>query len=176
MSEHKSNDGFHLGFLRVAEVDGGGYVGGILVTSVLGRPLEFQCTTPVRPNRTQVILYGPTLAPFLYCEVIGKTLLERLGVKPDLVLVDQEPLLELRRHATIPVACIVPADPERRELPDVTRRQVGRQLLWFHPDFPQDNDAVAERCARVPADADLCEPLERVSDALQETLRAGAVA
>ncbi len=176
MSEHKSNDGFHLGFLRVAEVEGGGYVGGILVTSLLGRPLEFQCTTPVRPNRTQVILYGLTLAPFLYSEVIGKTLLERLGIKPHLVLVDQDPLLDLRRQTSIPVASIVPPDGVHGELADVTRLQVGRQLLKFHPDFPQDRDAVAERCAKVPADADLCEPLERVSDALKETLRASAVA
>jgi hypothetical protein len=176
MSERKSNDEFHLGFLRVAELEGGAYVGGILVTSLLGRPLEFQCTTPVRPNRTQVILYGPTLAPFLYSEVIGKTLIERLGVKPHLVLVDQAPLLELRVQCAIPVACIVPADSERSELADVTRLQVGRQLLRFHPDFPQDKDTVAERCAKVPADAELCEPLDRVSDALKETMRAGAVA
>jgi hypothetical protein len=176
MSEHKSNDGFHLGFLRVAELDGGGYVGGILVTSLLGRPLEFQCTMPVRPNRTQVILYGPTLAPFLYSEVIGKTLLERLAVKPHLVLVDQEPLLELRRHVAIPVAWIVPADAEGCELADVTRLPAGRQSLQFHPEFPQDKDPVAERVAQVPSDADLCEPLERVSHALHETVRAGAVA
>ena len=176
MSEHKFNDGFHLGFLRIAEVDAGGYVGGILVTSQLGRPLEFQCTTPVRPNRTQVILYGPTLAPFVYSEVIGKTLLERLGAKPHLVLVDQEPLLELRRQTSIPVAFVVPPDGARGEVADVTRLQTGRQLLRFHPDFPQDRDAVAERCGKVPADADLCEPLERVSDALKETMRASAVA
>lgn len=176
MSERKSNDEFHLGFLRVVELDAGAFVGGILVTSLLGRPLEFQCTTPVRPNRTQVILYGPTLAPFLYSEVIGKTLIERLAVKPHVVLVDQEPLLELRWQCAIPVACLVPADAERRDLADETRLQVGRQLLRFHPDFPQEKDAVAERCAKVPPDADLCEPLERVSDALKETLRTGAVA
>ena len=93
-----------------------------------------------------------------------------------LVLVDQEPLLELRRQTSIPVACIVIPDSARGELADVTRLEVGRQLLRFHPDFPQDKDVVGERCAKVPADADLCEPLERVSDALKETLRASAVA
>ena len=64
MSGQKTTTG--LGFLRVLELDGGGFVGGMLVTNQLGRPLEFQCTTPLKPNRTQVILYGPTLAPFIY--------------------------------------------------------------------------------------------------------------
>jgi len=49
-------------------------------------------------------------------------------------------------------------------------------LLRFHPDFPDDKESVAERCAKVPADADLSEPLERVTEALKETLRMGAVA
>ena len=42
-----------LGFLTALEDDQGGFLGGYLVTNQRGRPLEFQCTTVVRPNRSQ---------------------------------------------------------------------------------------------------------------------------
>ena len=51
-----------------------GLFGGYLVLNLLGRPLEFHCTAPVRPNRAQEILYGPTLDPYLCGERIGQTL------------------------------------------------------------------------------------------------------
>ena len=78
-----------LGFLGVVNLAGTGFVGGLLVTNQLGRPLEFQCTTPVKPNRTQEILYGPTLNSFVCAELIGKTLFERLQVKPQVIVSDQ---------------------------------------------------------------------------------------
>lgn len=176
MSGQKTSAGGCLGFLRVLEVDCGGFVGGILVTNQLGRPLEFQCTTPVKPNRTQVILYGPTLAPFVYAELIGKTLVARLDIKPQLVIVDQPPLLDLRLHVPAPVGRLLDPASDVSVLPDETRLQCGRQHLVFHPDFPDDRDAAAERLAGLPGDADLREPLERVTEALKETLRTNAVA
>jgi len=174
MSQQKTNQGVNLGFLRVLELDGGGFVGGMLVTNQLGRPLEFQCTTPVRPNRTQVILYGPTLAPFVHSELIGKTLFARLDIKPQLIVIDQEPLLDLRLHVPAAVAQLFDPLSAANNLPDETRLQVGRHHLKFHADFPDDHDLAAERLAALPADADLGEPLERVTEALQETLRTAA--
>jgi hypothetical protein len=171
----QNHSGAHLGFLRVLEIEAGAYVGGMLVTNQLGRPLEFQCTTAVRPNRTQTILYGPTLTPFVFSELIGKTLYARLDVKPQLIIVDQEALLPLRDQVAAPVACLV--DPgDSRELPDVTRWEQGRHVLRFHESHVDDRDAAAAALAKLPADADLREPLERVSEALRESLRAGAVA
>src|SRR5581483_6678244 len=101
-----NHDPFRLGFLAAVEDAERGVVGGLLVTNRFGRPLEFQCTTPVKPNRTQQILYGPTLRPFLLAEVIGKTLVEKVSVKPHLVLTESPELLELRLHIEIPVASL----------------------------------------------------------------------
>lgn len=165
-----------IGFLRVLETDQGGYVGGMLVANLLGRPLEFQCTTPVKPNRTQTILYGSTLEPFVYSELIGLTLFTRLDNKPQLIIVDQAALLDLRLHVPSTVAQLFDPQAEASALPDETRLQVGRQHLKFHADCPDDRDDAAERLAELPSDADLGEPLERVSEALQETLRTSAAA
>jgi hypothetical protein len=162
----------HLGFLRIVEIPAGGFVGGLLVTSRLGRPLEFQCTTPVKPNRTQEILYGDTLRPFLFSELIGKTLYDRLQVKPHVILIDQDELLDLREHVPVPVACLTPED--KRNLADQTRTEVGKQQVRFHPEHPEDLDVVREKTRAIPADADVGEPIDRVREALEETLKAAA--
>lgn len=170
MSATNSSNDPRLGFVRIVETADGGFVGGILVTNRLGRPLEFQCTTPVRPNRTQAILYGPTLRSFLFGELIGKTLHERLNAKPHLLLVNQPELLSLREHVTVPVGCLMAGDELRDELPDVTQLAAGRDRMSFHPEHGDDRDAAEGLCRQVPADADLGEPLDRVREALEETL------
>ena len=63
-----------LGFLTVVENETLGLIGGYLLLNAAGRPLEFHCTAPVKPSRTQEILYGPTLRPYLLAEVIGQAL------------------------------------------------------------------------------------------------------
>lgn len=161
-----------LGFLGVVNLAGTGFVGGLLVTNQLGRPLEFQCTTPVKPNRTQEILYGPTLTSFVCAELIGKTLFERLQVKPQLIVCDQPEMLALRSVISLPVCLILP----KSSTAAVGTIRAGAYQLKLHADFPDDFALVTEIAKSFPGDADLIEPLERVREALQETLRAGAAA
>jgi hypothetical protein len=82
-----------LGFLTVADDDELGLVGGYLVLNAAARPVEFHCTAPLRPTRAQQILYGPTLAPYLYGELIGQTLIAKSGRTPIVILTDQEAVL-----------------------------------------------------------------------------------
>ena len=162
-----------LGFLTAIELPGGGYVGGLLVTNQFGRPLEFQCTTPVRPNRTQEILYGPTLRPFLLGELIGRTLIEKAAIKPDLVLAEGEDLLELRAHVSQPVA-VVERDTSADRPPADDDFILGRQRLRFHQAHLDDGPRLSASAGSVPEHADLFEPFERVREALQETMKAGS--
>ncbi|MBW3543027.1 MAG: hypothetical protein KY476_22435 [Planctomycetes bacterium] len=177
---------FRLGFLTAIDLAERGHVGGLLVTNHLGRPLEFQCTAPVKANRTQEILYGPTLAPYVLCELIGATLLEKVGVKPHLVLVDDERLLDLREHVLIPVACLPPAPDEKptagagpqpisvdaagAAADTFPPMRLGRQRLRFHASHSGDSRALEAARPHVPGDADLCEPFTRVREALRETM------
>ncbi|MBL9124077.1 MAG: hypothetical protein JNG90_10630, partial [Planctomycetaceae bacterium] len=46
-----------LGFLTVVEHEQLGLIGGYLLLNLSGRPLEFHCTAPLKPNRAQQILY-----------------------------------------------------------------------------------------------------------------------
>jgi hypothetical protein len=171
MAANGSTD-LKLGFLTAIELTGGGYVGGLLVTNRFGRPLEFQCTTPVRPSRTQEILYGTTLRSFVLGELIGKTLVEKSAVKPDVVLTEGDELLELRSHVAQPVA-VVEASGGRQ--PPESLLKLGRQSLRFHPSHADDEQRLASSAESVPEQADLFEPFERVREALQETMKASAI-
>jgi len=175
MAETGKSDALKLGFLTSIAVTDKGFVGGLLVTNHLGRPLEFQCTAPVRPNRTQEILYGPTLAPFLMGEVIGKTLLEKATVKPTLVLVESPEILDLRAQIAIPLAAIE-GDASSSVKTDALRLRVGGQTILFPSTHPEDVELLRARVTQVPAEADLREPFERVRNALQETVQSNAAA
>lgn len=170
MSVKDAQDQFRLGFLAAVEDAERGVVGGLLVTNRFGRPLEFQCTTPVKPNRTQQILYGPTLRPYLLAEVIGRTLLDKVSVKPHLVLIEADELLDLRTHVDMPVASFV-AKPAKD---DESILRVGQQWLAFHGEYAADHAAVQKRASQVPDTADLKEPFERIREALTETLKGPA--
>jgi len=106
MTAENGKETFRLGFLTAIEVPERGFVGGLLVTNHFGRPLEFQCTAPLKPNRTQEILYGPTLVPYVLGDLIGKTLIDKIGIKPHILLTEREDLLPLRNLVSIPIACV----------------------------------------------------------------------
>lgn len=163
-------DEFRFGFLTAVKADDdAGIVGGLLITTKTGRPLEFQCTTPVKPNRTQTILFGDTLQPYLIGELISKTLIERVDVKPTIILTDTNEILEVRSHVEIPVLQLL----EDEEVGDF---EVGRWSLNHHADFAGDISIAEKYLREVPQQANLHEPLQRTQDALQETIRPGAAA
>jgi hypothetical protein len=98
-----------LGFLTVLDHPQHGLFGGYLLLNLAGRPLEFHCTAPIKPNRAQQILYGPTLESFLYGEQIGGTLLEHAKIEPLAVCTDCEPVLSIRDLISLPVALVLPS-------------------------------------------------------------------
>ena len=101
-----------MGFLTVVEHPQYGLFGGYLVLNTAGRPLEFHCTAPIKPNRAQEILYGPTLESFLYGEQIGQTLINQGSASPLLVCTDREPALAAREYVSVPLVLVLPAEDQ----------------------------------------------------------------
>src|SRR3954468_23921526 len=99
-----------FGFFTIVEQPELGLLGGYLVLNAGGRPLEFHCTAPVKPNRAQQILYGATLVPYLYGEQIGHALVSKAAAEPGLICTDQVPILALREHIERPVLLVLPSD------------------------------------------------------------------
>ena len=97
-----------LGFLTILEHEQHGLVGGYLVLNTVGRPLEFHCTAPLKANRAQQILFGPTLEPYLYGEQIGQTLLGKSALEILTVCTDVERALCVGDYVGHPIALVLP--------------------------------------------------------------------
>lgn len=170
-----------LGFLTVVEDAEHGLFGGYLVLNLIGRPLEFHCTTPLKANRAQQILYGPTLAPYLYGEQIAQTLIRKGAVKPRAVFTDQTAVLAARQHVDVPLVLAVddatsqPAGDATRRIdpPQTALKQFGwgRQPLAVDVASATDEQLVLDRLSDVAQDFDLLEPFGRIREAIAEASR-----
>ncbi|MDG2013172.1 MAG: hypothetical protein P8J33_06680 [Pirellulaceae bacterium] len=122
----------NFGFYSVLEIESIGYCGGYLVLNEIGRPLEFHCTLPVKPGRSQEILYGSTLRNFLICDHIGPSLINKAKNRAGLVLVNQVEALDLNSKIDIDVAFVnvTEADEASRiQFSDPLRESVIRDAL-----------------------------------------------
>lgn len=186
-----------LGFLTIVEHSQQGLFGGYLVLNTAGRPIEFHCTAPIKPNRAQEILYGATLEPYLYGEQIGQTLLAKSRAEPLIVCTDREPVLAVRPYADAPLALVLPeacppdtggpcetAAPAGTFQPGKTWRvdashyldsqlcpmQFGLNHLAVRTG---DRQLIADRLAVLDESFDFSEPFERIREAIEEARRGG---
>jgi hypothetical protein len=180
-----------VGFLTVVEDQEHGLFGGYLVVNALSRPLEFHCTTPVRANRAQEILYGATLKPYLYGEQIGQTLLSKAKSKPLLVCTDCESALSVRGFVSTPVVLVSsgetsqPASPPTNWRIDsstqgppapklsLVRFALGDQQVALESAYARDRDAILANVAPNLKGLDFLEPFERIREAIDEAKKGG---
>jgi hypothetical protein len=128
-----------IGFLTVIEQADIGLTGGYLVLNTLGRPLEFHCTAPVKTNRAQEILYGPTLKPFLYGEQIGQTLLGKSRLRPLLVCTNCAAALAVRETVSTPVALVLAEEPAAKDAEQVCSAPHEEQRAAAPPNGSRDS-------------------------------------
>jgi hypothetical protein len=150
-----------LGFLTVVENTELGLIGGYLLLTAAGRPLEFHCTAPVKTNRTQEILYGPTLKPYLYGEQIGKTLIAKSKLTPIVVCTDSDRVLAVREFIEIPVVFVLSAKGPTSFALALNEATTG-------PHFPSDEQAIRAHWPAQADQLDLLEPFTRIREALDE--------
>lgn len=161
-----------LGFLTVVESEQFGLVGGYLLLNRNGRPLEFHCTAPIRPSRAQQILYGPTLAPYLYGDQIAQALIHKASTPPAVVWTDEVPVLAVQEFVTLPVAALI----DRQQ----SLEQLGSTGLDLHEFTVGNYRSVCCRsmaasdvtaCMSHFAAFDLEEPFGRIREAIDEAHR-----
>lgn len=181
-----------LGYLTVVEDPKHGLFGGYLVVNGVGRPLEFHCTAPVKANRAQEILYGPTLRPYLYGEQIGRTLFEQSKTEPLIVLTDTAAMLSAGEFISPPVALVTTGLPEghppaadprspvwradgshRGHQPHWQRLAIGEHELALEAGRPALRAELVEDIQRIAASWDLAEPFDRIRAAIDEARRGG---
>ncbi len=154
-----------LGFYQTVQQPSGEISGGILITSHLGRPIEFQCSLPIRPNPTQQTLYGSTLRPFLVGELIASALRDRLDLKPDVLLVNDPDAINPHTWEATPILCF------QKPRAGAVERTFRGDVLSTTAAYAARLDEILQLLEKhVPETADLKEPLGRVEQALKEAL------
>lgn len=179
-----------LGFLTIVEHEQHGLFGGYLLLTMGGRPLEFHCTAPIKPNRAQQILFGPTLQSYLYGEQIGQTLINKASAKPLIVCTDLGPALSVRDYTSLPVVWVLPPsdsdsgsdvpgsadkylrlDGPQPELPGMVGLRLGRNRLAVAAGRSDDRQEIAKRLESLAETFDLAEPFARIREAIDEAQR-----
>ena len=159
-----------FGFLTGRVSLGSAVIGGYLLLNDLGRPAEFHCTEPVKPNRAQEILFGKTLDSYLYGERIGKALTDASKVQPDLLFTDLPSVLEVRKLYAQPIIFVpnnsqgIPANG--------TSLVFGSNQIVISRKFPEDQHTLESNWQDVLTNWDLAEPFQRIHEAIQETQKA----
>ena len=95
-----------IGYLATSEINSTSYVGGLLIVNSNARPLEFHCTVPFLPSRSQRVLYGASLSGSLMTEDIPRALFKKAKHRPDVVFVNSMAMLAVQAELEQPVACI----------------------------------------------------------------------
>jgi hypothetical protein len=107
MQAEPSPGGMRLAFLTYVQGEGSGSGrGALLVTDDATRPLEFRCTSPIKPNPLQRMLYGETLRSYIAADLVGEPLLAAVQEKPFVILVKEPLFLKLRSKIDLRMVCI----------------------------------------------------------------------
>jgi hypothetical protein len=184
-TEQLSNIG-NLGFVALAEIEKDVFRGGILVTDLRGKPVEFRCTSPVHPNNVQKTLYGRTLCPHIAVTLVGLPLLRGVTQSPDVLMVNQPEFLELRPEVNTPVlllskqgvAMTLAEGTELRAIRELLTSPSGRfdpiiaTCHWEHGPDLRITEHLRTACSAI----DLMEPFERINTALRFVHEKGALA
>ena len=152
----------HLLFLTSKSFEQGKAIrGASLATDEKTRPIEFRCTSPIRPNNYQRTLYGDTLDAYIFVDLIGVPLITATREDIDLVLVDDERLLAVRPTVDVPIVLLT-RSPSGQAGP-------GAVALKVCPGFENEKSTAQTRLSSlVSQGTDLLEPFERVRLALDQ--------
>ena len=187
-----------FGYLTTLHTPDHGYFGGYLVLSQYGRPLEFHCTSPVRPSRAQEILYGPMLPSYLLGEQISGALLAAAKLTPRLILTDQAATLAVCKRAPAPMVLVLATlgGEDAGTNPSNTRGAIiaaevfrpaestisgngfisGNYELHLPLGYEREQSVVVALLTLLSNHVDLAEPFDRIHEAIREAQRIGAEA
>jgi hypothetical protein len=165
-----------LGMLNLEK--GNAYRGGILVTDGWGKPIEFRCTAPVRPNTVQRTLYGQTLLPHIAVALIGVPLLRSIQEHPEFIIIQDSVFFDIRLHFEKPVVKLW-RQGEQVRLQESTDQETAGVVLpcgtgRFQPivsethwQFRGDFDLCGNQLKEMFGRWDLIEPFDRLTRALE---------
>jgi len=178
-------DDGRFGYLTVqASTDAQAFAGGLLTTDSELRPLDFRCTTAIRPTALQKALYGDVLRQHLFVDLLGLTLVRAADPQPDLVLFQDPALLYLQRKLEpMPALWVVaetgtaggetgeirpPVDPQHLTITSLSGSTIG---IFVYPGYGERVVQVKALLESVATHFDLLEPFRRMLPLLARVLQ-----
>jgi len=155
--------------------DGRSLRGGALVINSRGEPLEFRCTSAVRPTRLQKVLWGARLMHHLRIELIARPLLKAMREPFSLVVVRRLLLLPVRELAGRPLVRVrAPSEKTGEEGEDPAEVLTGGESgpgswqLQCHRSYAEDVTAGKSMLERLAENGiEVLEPFSRIEAALK---------
>lgn len=171
-SEANTNE-VYLGFLSVTGNTKQGLVGGFLLLNKVGRPIEFHCTAPVRPNRAQEILYGNTLSDFLYSEQIAQALIKHSKSNLFAIITDIPQILSAQENIATPIIFAAKLKNEQlsaelNNLDNLAEIKLGNSIGILSSSFADANPDLSRTFSESFNSIDPLEPFERIRSAIEE--------
>lgn len=156
-----------------------GYIGAVLVINETYVPQEFRCTYPVRPSSVQNALYGHTLKPYLFNELLGVSLARAITSNPSAFMVENAMLLQLREHLESPLLHLEELGESLSVHSSSAAKTLNRthRIEGYHGGFKPvsamtqvgyegDYEKIKEDLEQMANYVDLLEPFERITTAL----------
>lgn len=178
--EHERSDARRLAFIAYKELEEGmAYRGAALITDDRCRPLEFRCTSAIRPNTVQRTLYGQQLLPHITNELMTIPLLRAVRERPAVVLVNNEIFLNARLSTEIPLifmrrqgeAIQVGRGESQESRQDILPAVEGRFqpiIITAHREYPDDLTQWRNTLLEIFSYVDLLEPFDRIAVAIEQ--------
>jgi hypothetical protein len=138
----------NLGFITVIDHPQHGLIGGYLVLNRAGRPLEFHCTNPVRPTKTQEILFGNALEPYLYGEQIARTLASKSKLKVVVILTNIVSALSANGLINFPIAYIF--DNSQKNANKNISEELSESLRFFGIEKNHNQENESSKVDEIP--------------------------
>ena len=149
-----------------------------LITDEAGDPVEFRCTSPVKPTKLQKTLWGGRLDRYVASHLTGKALFDALKTIPAVIIVRKHEFLELRTLIEIPLIYVaengasLPPKGLASEVPiessDSLSAMIGEiPRLLVNCNHGDDGSRAIEQLRQCVRSFSLTEPFERIVTALE---------
>lgn len=162
-----------LSFVSLVELVEGVFRGGMLVTDMQSKPVEFRCTSPIKPNSVQQTLYGETLKRHMCVELTAQPIKNAVKEELDVVFINQTEFWEFREDIDIPLLLVRrqgeeivgSSDSHDGESEVVTSPSSNFDPITVtcHPDHPGDRDILSV----IGNQIDFVEPFSRINTAIE---------
>jgi len=149
--------------------------GGILISDIYTKPLEFRVTAPIKPTSFQKTLYGDILNEHILIELIGIPLLNAVKGTPDFILVRDPLFLGINESLGLKVIRLFKEDEITYEKTEGNSQQLHSSSGKYEPIFfetTKNLDGELPEIRKILMEIfikkNLLEPFDRVNLAIQE--------